>query len=360
MPEYYFDDYASSRRAFREAAAAAGFSLTSIEHGTKGPDGTALTIDMALKRRGATKRALVVSSGTHGVEGYFGSAVQVEALTTDLARFEPEEGQAVVLLHGVNPWGFAHKRRVDQDGIDLNRNFVPDGGSWDTCPEGYHQLNDLLNPTSAPGGLDLFLPRAGVQLLKHGFSSLKEAVAQGQYVYPKGVFFGGRGPSASNRILRDLLPPLLGACERVVHLDLHTGSGPWNTYVLAVDMPSDHPRVRQLRREFGDVMQAFDPGGVLYTINGALGGWLQSLMPDVTYDCMLAEFGTYNNIKVITELRYENRAVQHAPAGHPSREEGRRRLFEVFCPANEDWRRQSSASGCRIVRQGMAAVFQGT
>ncbi|MCB9682551.1 MAG: DUF2817 domain-containing protein [Alphaproteobacteria bacterium] len=342
MGSIFHDSYAAARAAFREDAVRAGFRVDTHGVGQEGPDGKTLTVDVAVRSKGLVRRAVVVSSGTHGVEGYFGSAVQLDLLRGALSGASLADGDAIVLIHAVNPYGMAWQRRVNEDGVDLNRNFVvrtPDAPGYQGAPAGYVALDGVLNPPSGPGGLDLFPLPLVAALARDGMSALKDAVAGGQYAYPKGLFFGGHGPSASLRVLDAALPPILGQAERVVHLDLHTGSGRWGTYVLAVDLPASDPRVVRLGRELGaDRIQGLDPSGVLYAIQGALGPWLQARMPDVTYDCLLAEYGTYNVIRVLSALRFENRVWWHAHDDEALRARARGRLVETFCPASPSWR----------------------
>ena len=82
----------------------------------------------------------------------------------------------------------------------------------------------------------------------------------------------------------------------------------------------------------------FEPG------RGALGPWLQAQLPDVTYDCLLTEFGTYSALKVIAAMRYENRVVRFAPGDAKLRAEAAKRMHETFCPADAAWR-----AGCPAV-----------
>ena len=56
--------------------------------------------------------------------------------------------------------------------------------------------------------------------------ALKNAVAGGQYEFPRGVFFGGSGETQSNALLADELPGIVGNAARVLHIDFHTGLGP--------------------------------------------------------------------------------------------------------------------------------------
>ena len=62
-------------------------------------------------------------SGTHGVEGYYGSDSQI-ALLDNLRDHASPEDTCVVLVHLVNPLGTAWLRRVNEDNADANRNYI--------------------------------------------------------------------------------------------------------------------------------------------------------------------------------------------------------------------------------------------
>ncbi len=68
-------------------------------------------------------RLFIISSGTHGPEGFSGSACQLALLNDELSRRASERGIALLLIHAVNPFGFSHLKRTNEDNIDLNRNF---------------------------------------------------------------------------------------------------------------------------------------------------------------------------------------------------------------------------------------------
>ncbi|MEY4512630.1 MAG: hypothetical protein RLZZ450_4752 [Pseudomonadota bacterium] len=348
--------FVGARARFREAASSAGFELSCHRIGQLGPDGTELTIDVAVRGSHQARRALVMSSGLHGVEGYFGSAVQHSWLTG--AGSVPSAERREVLIHALNPFGFAWRRRVNENNVDLNRNFMLRGAPNQGAPQGYRDLDTLLNPPSAPRRLEPpFVLQALPPLVRHGFRSLKNAVAQGQYEFPRGVFYGGDKPALTQQILAQHLRSWVGEPEHVLHLDWHTGRGASGSYALCVDLPMESPRVARLRNTFGDeCVESFDPNGVLYEIKGALGPWLEQQLPGVQYDCLLAEFGTYNAIKVLEAMRFENRAHlygQHDPA---LLEQGRHRMFEAFCPASPAWRERVLASALHVAEQAAAAV----
>ena len=353
----YSQSYQEARARFCGAAHAAGFELRSYPLAATGPDGEPLAIDVALHPHARAKRTLVISSGTHGVEGYFGSAVQLGVLQDPGLLTQAKQSVSLVLIHALNPYGFAHYRRSNELNVDQNRNFVLDGARFSGAPAGYRELDALLNPKSAPGRFDPFYLRAGAAVLRSGFRQLKNAVAQGQYEFPRGLFFGGTGPSQSQHILRNELSAWLGTPERVLHLDMHTGVGRWGSYALCIDLPEKEARVTELKLEFGaSEVQGFSAEGVLYEIRGALGPWLEQCTPGIRYDCLLTEFGTYPGLAVLAALRYDNRVRHYASDDARRVREARERMLQAFCPRAPAWRRQAIASALRIVSQALRAL----
>ena len=141
----YHRTYHEARSAFREAATKIGAQLE--QHKVlRGEDGDELTIDVAIFNSPNPKWTVITSSGLHGVEGFFGSAVQIAFLQKlVLDNAQPTEGQ-FVFLHALNPFGFAQIRRANENNVDLNRNFLLDSQTYDGAPEGYVQLSKFLNP----------------------------------------------------------------------------------------------------------------------------------------------------------------------------------------------------------------------
>ena len=118
------NDYVDARERFRTLASRRGFALESYEHPAEnGPQGETLSCDVARLGPSDAERVILISSGAHGVEGFCGSGCQAELLASGLLDGLPGD-TAVVLVHAVNPYGFAWLRRTNEDNIDLNRNFV--------------------------------------------------------------------------------------------------------------------------------------------------------------------------------------------------------------------------------------------
>ena len=63
---------------------------------------------------------------------------------------------------------------------------------FEGCNDGYHRLNNLLNPKSPYEGFELFMLLKTIgTIVRHGMPTLKQAVACGQYHYPKGFSLEG-------------------------------------------------------------------------------------------------------------------------------------------------------------------------
>jgi hypothetical protein len=365
---FFSADYFTARERFRTAARARGFRLTSYPLSPAEPWDHELTTDAAFGGSNQPARVAVVSSGLHGVEGFLGSALQLALLEGDPDLWQPPAGVALVLLHALNPFGFARLRRVNEDSVDLNRNFLTAANNetpaYQGCHSLYPQLDPLLNPRHPPRWYRPFLPYALLALLRYRGSdrtALRQAIAGGQYEFPKGLFFGGRGPSRTQQLLRQHLPDWIGGAKQILHLDVHTGLGPWGRLQLLLDASVSLERRQWLVERFGaDVVSlpatAAAPAGDYYTAQGEIGGFCQRLFPDRLYDPICAEFGTYSAVKVLGALRAENQAHHW---GHPDAAATRRareRLREVFAPADPGWRRDTVAQGIALVRRAFEVL----
>lgn len=349
---YFSTDYTTSRHRFRRLAAEAGARTEAIPFDGTGPDGGDLSLDVAWLGTAEPRHAVVVSSGLHGVEGFLGAAVQL-ALLEDPP--ELPEGTALILLHALNPCGFAWLRRVDAENIDLNRNFMRDGETWSGAPEGYAELDGMLNPPSPPhrGSAALFLARAGLELVRSGMGELKDVVAGGQYTHPSGLFFGGHGPSQTMRVLEGWVREHLEASASVDWIDVHTGLGKPATYKLLVDHAEGTAEVEALTRRFGRDVQGWQKDGVAYSIRGGMGTWLKAILPDVRADVLAAEFGTKPVLSVITALHLENRAHHFGAPEAASTRAAKARMKETFAPASPGWRDASVDKAHHIVLQAL-------
>src|SRR5215471_7735163 len=218
---FFSTDYFIARSRFREMTASAGGATESLVLDAKGPGGEQLTIDIAWFGAAEPERVLLHSSGLHGVEGFAGSAVQLQLLNALPAV--PANG-ALIIVHILNPYGMAWLRRVNEQNVDLNRNslFAPE--TYSGAPQMYARLDSLLNPPSPPSS-DMYVAKVVWNVLCHGMPALKQAVAGGQYEFPRGLFFGGKRLQQELALYWAFLQKRVAIAKRIVAIDFHTGLG---------------------------------------------------------------------------------------------------------------------------------------
>jgi hypothetical protein len=347
--------YQVARERFHEAVRAVAGELEQHPLPGRGPDGCELAVDVALVGARNPRRAVVVSSGLHGVEGFFGSAVQLEWLCRirDGGASIPG-GTLVVLLHTVNPFGFAWRRRGNEHNVDLNRNFLAAGESYAGTPEHYDRVHALLNPPTPPARFDAFRLQAAWAVRRHGLAALQDAVATGQYEHPAGLFFGGRAAAASTRLVQERFRGWTRGAEEVMHLDVHTGLGDYANYRLLIEPPHVHD-LDWYRARFDPDRVAAVGGDTPYAARGVMGAWLARHAGLRGYRFACLEFGTYAPLRVLAALRAENRAHHHSAPGSPACERAKRNLVECFCPASRFWRRKALERALEVVRQAVGA-----
>ena len=179
MNDPFSPSYQVARERFLAAAARLEARLEKLTLDARGPLGEELAIDVALVGDPASRSTVVVSSGLHGIEGFFGSAMQLAwmgRLMKDPSAL-PDQTSAV-LVHAINPYGFAWRRRCDEKNVDLNRNYLREDEPYAGAPPGYAELHDLMNPPSPPERLEPFRLKATWKIQRHGMRGLKKTGAE--------------------------------------------------------------------------------------------------------------------------------------------------------------------------------------
>lgn len=358
-PDFFSPNYFEARRRFLAAAGLVRAWVRSFPIVATGPKGEPLSIDTAYLGAGSPKRLLILSSGTHGVEGYAGSALQLAYLTRYGGAKPLGRHDGVLLVHALNPFGYAHGRRANEHNVDLNRNAL-ERFPGPRNPH-YAQLDTWLNPRSAPGP-DFFLLRGLGYALRLGPAGLKQAIARGQYEFPKGIFYGGAATTESLRHFAEILgDAAFRSVERVLHLDAHTGLGRFGGYRLLVDFSREARELRRLRRWFGKhAVEGSDPReSVAYRVTGEISEIVARSFPQAERYPIVLEFGTYRLVKVIAALRAENCAHFHGQRGSKRYERAKSAVLEVFNPASAPWRGAIVTRGERVLARAQAGLFDG-
>jgi hypothetical protein len=326
-------DYASARTAFLDAASSAGAVAAAYPHPDRGPDDGPIATDVAVLGAPDAPNRLLVVSGTHGVEGFAGSLCQSTWMRDGV---ELPADLAVVLVHAINPYGFAWVRRVNEDNVDLNRNCIDFAAGLPENP-GYDELAGALVPEQWD---DATQAQTADELLAyaatHGFDGLQTAVSAGQYRHPRGIFFGGDAPVWSQRTLESIVRTHLADAARVAVLDLHTGLGPHGVGELIASHP-DAAGKERLRACFDDFTIPSEGTSVSADVQGDVLDAIEAWLPGVAVAGVAIEWGTVDIIEVSTALRADAWLHGYSDPRGPRARAVKEQLRAAFAPDDPGW-----------------------
>jgi hypothetical protein len=327
--------YAEARSAFLAAATAAGARIEHHPHPRLGPFGESLAVDVAELGPADATHVVLVLSATHGVEGYCGSALQRHWLQ-HFASDRPD-GVGLIMVHALNPFGFAWVRRVNEDNVDLNRNFIDWSQPLPPTPE-YDAIADLIVPQEWTQAEQ---DRTFAALLGYvndvGLDRMQAIVSAGQFTNPTGVFYGGTGPVWSHQWLRSWATARLENVTRLTIIDLHTGLGESGHGELIGSEPSDsadHQRAAQL---WGDVRSMFDGDSVSAVITGDWLAVAQQLAPHAAIAAAALEYGTVDPITVLQALRADAWLHGHGDPNGAEAPAIRAQVRAAFADDSPEW-----------------------
>ena len=336
----FSQSYAEARQKFLQACANAGLEVQSHPHPLPGSDGEELALDVALAGSPTATNLLVLSSGVHGVEGFCGSAVQVDHLRNrEWMQHGQRQDLAVLYLHAINPYGFSWLRRVNEDNVDLNRNFIDFAQPLPDNPD-YHALAPLLLPRRQPPTLLSTLGLAGYAL-RHGSKALQSAITRGQHSHADGLFFAGTSPTWSNQQLRQIIRRLGNHCRRIGWIDVHTGLGPCGVgerIYKGLNHPGDIARARSWWG--AQVTTSADGTSSSAMLNGTLDLAVMEECPHAQYNGLTLEYGTQPGPQVLAALRADQWLHIHPDTAHARRVQIKRQLRDAFYIDTERWKRQ--------------------
>jgi hypothetical protein len=348
--------YDEARAAFLAAAAAAGATLASHPHPLAGPGGEPLFLDEARLGPPGARRVLTIASGTHGIEGFCGSGAQIFLLRGGLAARVPD-GIGVVLVHGVNPWGFAWGRRVNEDNVDLNRNFLDHEAAPPHNPD-YDALDAVLNPERLDDAAVAAVREAlGAFARERGTAALYRAVSGGQYRHPRSVQYGGAGPVWSNRTLRRLWARHGSGTELVALVDLHSGLGPNAVGLLLQTAPEASVAARLARHWWPDVVRAEPAAGSdAALVSGLMGPAFVAAHPRAAAVGVVLEFGTLPMEEVMLAVLAESWLHHHGERRSERGDEITRRMRAAFFDERDEWKEAVCRRTREVVDRALAGM----
>lgn len=346
--DYFPTSYRQSRERFLREASRLDATLTSYPIEARGREGESLSTDVALLGPRDAERLLIVTSATHGVEGFCGAGCQM-ALMDDAPMLERARraGVALLLVHAVNPHGFSWLARTDEDNVDLNRNAQPFGAQ--PLPEnpGYAGLHPLLLPAEWPPTQENQRAR-DAYVAEHGHAAYAQAVSRGQYTHPDGLFYGGARPAASLQNLRRILEIHAARHAHVGWIDVHTGLGPRGHGEKIYAGRRSDTEVARARQWWGtDVAVPYQGSSASVDITGHLASLIYRACPDTTPTLMALEYGTVPFGGIIEALRGRNWLRVHPDTPDALRDAILQATLDAFYCNDPDWH-GSVLGQCRV------------
>lgn len=346
MHQHFHRSYESARRHFLALCSKTDASIEHLKHPKTGPDGELFT-DVAIWGDRSCEHLIVITSATHGIEGYAGSGLQSLLIAEGLSRRLPS-GTSLMMIHAVNPYGFAWQRRVNESNIDLNRNFIDH--SRPPANQPYLEIAKLLEPETWGATIEADIQKQFTELSrKNGARWLQGAMTKGQYTHPNGFFYGGAAPAWSNKLMHLLGQQYLYLAERVSLIDIHTALGDFGAAECITTYPLNSDEYQRSKAIWGDQVRSTDSGESLSVdVNGPMVNAMQQ------YSDFLGiglEFGTIRMAEVTMALIADQWLHHHGSLdmneGHPIKE----RMMAAFYPDSIPWRESIAAITRGIIEQ---------
>jgi hypothetical protein len=357
-PALFSGTFAEGRGRFREAATAAGAVLASHPNPEKGPNGESLSTETAWLGPKDAGRLFFAQAGTHGAEGFCGSGIETGWLQNGLFTHLPAD-TAVLLVHAINPYGFAWVRRVTEDNVDLNRNFIDHAKPSPDNP-GYRALRDAINPAewtteSERRNRERFLAYAS----EHGAMGLQIALTQGQYFDDQGIYYGGSSAGWSNRTMRAILEPHAHHVRKIFFIDLHTGLGPYGYGEIISNHLAGDPGNDRVRDWFGAEATSTDDGtSTSPVITGDTHVGLTESLPGVEATGITLEFGTVPLEDMLNAVRADNWVHIHGDLESPKGKEIKSQIRAAFYPDKDDWKKMVIERANDVAERAMKGLTQ--
>lgn len=351
------DSYSIARERFLMMCAGLPGKSRAFRHPTEKYHNYPLTTDVFWLGPEEATKVLVVMSATHGVEGFCGSAAQANWLQHVML---PTNDVAILFIHALNPFGFAHLRRVNENNVDLNRNFV-DFTAHLPDNNGYRELASVLLPEYWNDELNqIAQEKIHAYQVRYGRSLTEQAISGGQYQFPDGLFYGGSKPAWSHLVIKTIIADYrLTQRNQVIVVDIHSGLGPYGYGEIISDHAPGSPGAQLAKLVFGDSVTeplcgtstSVPKFGLLdYVWHAAFG----------ENGCFVTlEFGTYSVDEMFAILREENYYWQRFNRNEIDTEQMGAvslRLRDYFYPDKTDWKEMILFRSEQVLTQALTGL----
>jgi len=300
-------------------------------------------------------QVLVLISGTHGVEGFCGSAIQsfvLQALQASWLVMPPNI--ALLLIHALNPWGMHWARRCDQEGIDLNRNFI----DFQRQPHIDARYREILT-CLVEADTEIRREKTSALARQWGQREFEQIFSGGQYECSWAPFYGGQHSAFASGVIDEIIVKWQLEGRHLTVIDIHSGLGPWAYGELISDHAEGDNGNREAFALFGKNV-ALTNLGLSYSVPklGLLDYRWHLLM--LNHGCFLTlEFGTLGTDSLFDVLLnehlfwYKNSPIS---ADCNSYKKHRRAMLEHFCPQDTLWQQAALFRSWQLVQQYIASA----
>jgi Protein of unknown function (DUF2817) len=358
VSQHFSATYAEARAKFRDAATRVSAQLTRYDNPAKGPAGEELTTDVARIGPAKASRVLMTMSATHGAEGFCGSGIQIASFESGLARALPPD-TALVAVHAINPYGFAWIRRVTEENVDLNRNFVDHAkplpkNAW------YDELADAICPGEwNDESLGAARKRLDAFAQAHGAAALQKAVSGGQYNHPDGIFYGGAAPTWARQTLLRILADHLAGARHLALIDYHTGLGPCGYGEKIVIHRDGTLAAQRAAQWYGKITNPRLGNSTSADIAGDNLSGIEALLgpKGIEFTGMALEYGTLSLREVLDAVRADNWLHRHGKLDSKQGRALKAAVRDAFYCDRDDWKDMLFEQGMtaqRAALQGLA------
>lgn len=289
---------------------------------------------------------LIVSAGLHGVEGRFGTLL-CAAFLKSLLESDLKQSKLTIIF-ALNLDQMAQCRRWGPTNADLNRSF-PSALISEVSPtfEGiWQKLYQEFGPHQPKIVNLLRFIQTALQLIRQqGLNPLVQTLPQGQERFADFVFYREKQLTKQVQHIQECMIYLVKPHQRTLHIDLHTGFGPW------AKLQSLTP-VGPLAKALGREAQVYPtPGGFL--------DWCQNQFSKHPYQSTTAEFGTSIPISIFYALLAENHN-HHKRDSSPDTQKrllsSQAKVLNAFFPKSPRWRRKALREGILFLQEALSKL----
>jgi hypothetical protein len=358
---YFSNSYKQGRVKFLDLCTAKNLAVQSFIHpGHTGPSGEDLAMDCVWIGNKAAKKVLLITCGTHGLEAATGAATILQFLESELwGQLKPD--MAVLIVHAVNPYGWAHDRRGNEEGIDLNRNCLDHKQPYPDNPA-YDDLHNLIKTADVDAqGLKAFAQAFHNYGKAKGITQAINGITAGQYTYPDGMSYGGQSLSWSHKTLFNIARHRLKQAKKIIHIDWHTGIGDFGEPFFIIEDPTSSPEYKlaeswwpthTLHTE--DILADRSPSYTGLLVTG-LRGEIASINAAKIVS-LVVEWGTYDLDNMLQALLMDDWLKSQKSNENPFAQTVREQLKERFYPSAPEWRQAVLNKAGPIYRQALMGL----